>query len=80
MRRYHIGPILIILMVGFGVDVCANATSAQKDAFSRAVRRTVTYNTVESLVPAAWWDAWTEEWRQKTAPHLPDEESGGGGD
>lgn len=78
MRRY-IGPILVVLMLAFGVDVCANATPAQKDSFSRALRRTVIYNTVESLIPAAWWDAWTAEWRERTAPHLPEDEEEGDG-
>ena len=79
MRR-TIGPFIIVVMLLFGVDMCANATPEQKDAFSRAVRRTVTYDAVESLVPSSWWDAWTEDWRQRTAPHLPDEDEGDGGD
>lgn len=76
MRRHYIGPTLVVFMLLFGVDVCANATPAQKDAFSQAVRRTVTYGVVESLVPSAWFDAWTEDWRQKTAPRLPEEDEG----
>lgn len=78
MRRY-LGPILIALALAFGVDLCANATPAQKDAFAQAVRRTTTYRAVESIVPDAWFEAWTEDWRRKTAPRLPEDEGEGGG-
>mgnify|MGYP006293378115 CR=1 FL=1 len=77
MRRF-IGPLIIALMLLFGLDVCSSATDRQKSAFVGAVERTTTYEIVESVVPDEWFQAWTDSWRERMAPHLMDEDGGGG--
>jgi len=76
MRR-TIGPLIIVLMLLFGLDVCSSATDQQKRAFIGAVERTTTYSIAESVVPDEWFRAWTESWRERRAPHESDDEGGG---
>ena len=77
MRRF-IGPLIIALMLLFGLDVCSSATDQQKRAFIGAVERTTSYSIVESVVPDEWFRSWTDSWRKQLAPRVMDEGEGGG--
>lgn len=76
MRRF-VGPLIIALMLLFGLDVCSSATNRQKRALVGAVERTTTYDVVESVVPDEWFNAWTDDWREKLAPTVMGDEEGG---
>lgn len=75
MRRF-IGPLIIALMLLFGLDVYSSATNRQKRAFIGALERSTTYSIAESVLPDEWFEAWTDDWRERLAPTATDEDEG----